>query len=129
MKTERGDTLAGSGVILLITMVRRIPATIPKLAPTSEIAVDFSEELAQARPGAGRPAICAARSPAFRSATAISMMFMITMPPMTSRHEDDSRDDGGENTADAGPKALHAFGRIEHENCCQPWAADDAGCA
>src|SRR5204863_90994 len=78
-----GGTLGGSGDSALITKVKRIPATIPKVAPTVAMAVDSARNW---RNTSARRAPSDFRSPIsrVRSATAMSMMFMITIPPITS---------------------------------------------
>src|SRR6266704_1742922 len=106
--TDAGDTLAGSGESLLITSVSPMPATIPNAAPTVAMAVDSARNW---RSTSRRRAPSDFRNPIsrVRSATAISMMFMITMPPITS-----------ETITMPGMtvtrmRLMHALGRVEHE--------------
>src|ERR1051325_9661885 len=81
--TDAGETLAGNGDSALITKVRPIPARMPNVAPTVAIAVDSAKNC---RRTSARRAPSDFRRPIsrVRSATAMSMMFMITMPPITS---------------------------------------------
>src|SRR5881396_1045364 len=81
--TDAGDTEAGSGLTALISRVSPIPATMPNAAPTVARAADSARNW---RSTSRRRAPSDFRRPIsrVRSATDISMMFMITMPPITS---------------------------------------------
>src|SRR5882724_770891 len=111
--TDAGDTDAGSGLTALISSVRAMPATMPKVAPTVAMAADSARNC---RSTSRRRAPSDFRNPIsrVRSATDMSMMFMITMPPITS---DTTTTPGSTTTRmpDPGPESLHAFGRVEHE--------------
>src|SRR6267143_389960 len=78
-----GDTDAGSGVATCRSSDRAMPVTIPKAAPTVASAVASARNC---RMISRRRAPSDFRIPIsrVRSATAMSMMFMMTIPPTTS---------------------------------------------
>src|SRR5207249_1588215 len=82
-KIDAGDTLAGRGEVAAIRNVSPMPATTPNAAPTVAIAADSARNW---RSTSRRRAPSDFRRPIsrVRSATDMSMMFMITMPPITS---------------------------------------------
>ena len=81
--TDQGATAAGSGVSALTTKASARPKPMPSSAPAAESVADSTTNCARM---SRRRAPSAFRMPIsrVRSLTAISMMFMITMPPTTS---------------------------------------------
>ena len=82
-RMDHGATAAGSGVTCLTIQASASPNPIPASAPARESAADSTTNCARMSP---RRAPRAFRMPIsrVRSLTAISMMFMMTMPPTTS---------------------------------------------
>src|SRR4029078_2985459 len=81
-RMDQGATAAGNGVTAFTTNARAMPSPIPKAAPTAESVADPTTNWARM---SRRRAPSAFRMPIsrVRSLTAISMMFMITIPPTT----------------------------------------------